>query len=59
MNENVTIAAIVATVVSLLLEWFPGLKTWWEKFTPVQKQRLMALIVAIVSVVIVLGNCYW
>jgi len=59
MNENVAIAAIVATIVSLLLEWFPGLKAWWEKYTGAQKQGLMALIVAIVSVVTVLGNCYW
>ena len=59
MNENVTIAAIVATIVSLMLEWFPGLKTWWEQYTGPQKQGLMALIVALVSVVTVVGNCYW
>lgn len=59
MNENVSIAAIVATVISLMLEWFPGVKTWWDKFAPAQKQGLMALIVALVSVVTVAGNCYW
>ena len=59
MNENVTIAAIVATIISLLLEWFPGLKMWWEKYTGAQKQGIMALIVALVSVVTVVGNCYW
>ncbi len=59
MNENISIAAIVATIVSLLLEWFPGLSAWWEKFTTAQKQGLMAFIVALTSVVVVAGNCYW
>lgn len=59
MAENMSVAAVVAVFVSLLLEWFPGLKGWWEKFTGGQKQGIMALLVAVVSVGVVLGNCYW
>ena len=59
MNESISIAAIVATVISLLLEWFPGLAGAWDKLTAMQKQGIMAAAVAIISVVVVAGNCYW
>lgn len=59
MNENMSIAAIVATIVSLLLEWFPGLAAWWDGFTSVQKRGIMAGIVAAVSLAVVAGNCWW
>lgn len=59
MNENMSIAAVVAVLISLMLEWFPGLKAWWEKYSEAQKRGLMALAVAVVSVAVVLGNCYW
>lgn len=59
MSENMSVAAIVAVLVSLLLEWFPALKTWWEKFSSAQKQGMMAATVAVISAVVVVGNCYW
>ena len=55
--ENMSVAAIVATVVSLLLEWFPGLRSWWEGFTAAQKQGIMAGTVAIISLGAVGVNC--
>lgn len=58
MAENLSIAAIVATIVSLALEWFPGLRVWWDGFTEAQKRGIMAGAVALVSVVTVVGNCY-
>lgn len=58
MTENMSIAAVVATIVSLLLEWFPGLNTWWDGFTEAQKRGIMAAIVAGVSIAVVAGNCY-
>ena len=57
MGENIGVAAIVATVVSLLLEWFPGLKVWWEKFSSEQKQGIMAATVAALSLGVVGVNC--
>lgn len=51
MNENVALAAIVAAIISLLLEWFPGLRVWWEGFDSSQKRGLMALAVALVALI--------
>ena len=59
MNENWTIATIVAVLISMVLEWFPGLKARWDKFSDSQKRGIMGVTVAVVSAVVVLGNCYW
>lgn len=55
--SNAEIAAVIATIISLLVEWFPGLATWWERFTPRQKQGVMAAVVALVSVAGVVIQC--
>lgn len=55
--ESVSVAAFVAVAVSLLLEWFPGLNTWWEKFTAAQKRGMMAAAVALISVGVAGVNC--
>lgn len=55
--ENVSVAAIVATVVSLLLEWFPGLRAWWEQFAAAQKRGIIAAVVAIISIAVAGINC--
>ena len=57
MTENMSVAAIVATIVSLLLEWFPGLNTWWDGFTEAQKRGIMAAIVAAISIAALGINC--
>ena len=57
MTENMSVAAIVATIVSLLLEWFPGLNTWWDGFTEAQKRGIMAAIVAALSIASLGVNC--
>lgn len=59
MTENMTVAAFVAVVVALLMDWFPGLRAWWDRFAEGQKRGIMAAIVALISVVVVIGNCYW
>lgn len=59
MSENVSIAAGVAVLVSLLLEWFPALKARWDQFTEGQKRGMMAAAVMLISLVVILGNCYW
>lgn len=55
--ENVSVAAVVAVAVSLLLEWFPGLNGWWERFTSSQKRGMMAALVAIISLAVAGVNC--
>lgn len=59
MTENMTIATTIAVLLSLVLEWFPGLKPRWDLLSEAQKRGLMAAAVAVISVVVVLGNCYW
>lgn len=58
MTENMSVAAFVAVIVSLLLEWFPGLKTWWDKFSEAQKRGMMAGAVAVLSIGLVALNCW-
>lgn len=48
--QNVSIAALLAVIVSMLLEWFPWLSTWWEQFTAAQKRGMMAGAVALISI---------
>jgi len=55
--ENVSVAALVAVVVSLLLEWFPGSQGWWEKFSEAQKRGLMAGAVMVISIGVAGVNC--
>lgn len=56
--DHVAVAAMVATLVALMLEWFPGLATWWEgTFSPAQKRGIMSAIVAIICIAVVGINC--
>ncbi|MCA9240188.1 MAG: hypothetical protein KDA37_08315 [Planctomycetales bacterium] len=55
--ENASVAAIVAVVLSLLLEWFPGLTVWWEQFAEGQKRGLMAAAVMLISIAVAGINC--
>lgn len=57
MIENASIAAIVAVVVSLLLEWFPALNGWWDGFSSSQKRGIMAAVVGVISLAVVGVNC--
>lgn len=59
MSETMSIATVVAVLISLFVEWFPGVATWWEKFTESQKRGIMALTVAIVTVAAAGVNCAW
>jgi len=50
-SESLTPAVIAAALLSIVLEWFPGL-------TPARRAGINALLVALISVVAVVGNCY-
>lgn len=58
-NESLTPAVITAALLSIVLEWFPGIAGWWAGLTPARRAGINALLVALISVVAVLGNCYW
>jgi hypothetical protein len=59
MTENVALAAIVAAVLSLLLEWFPGLRVWWDGFDSSQKRGLMALAVMLTALMTTGVQCLY
>lgn len=56
---SITPAVIVAALLSILLEWSPVLSTWWQSLTAARRAMINALLVAVVSILSVLGNCYW
>lgn len=57
MESSISLAALVAVVVSLLLEWFPGLSTWWDGFSASQKRGIMAAAVGAISLAVTGINC--
>lgn len=57
METNISLAALVAVVVSLLLEWFPGLSAWWDGFSASQKRGIMAAAVGAISLAVTGINC--
>lgn len=56
-GDNVTLAAVAAVILSLLVEWFPGVREWWEGFTESQKRGIMAGAVALLSIATVAVGC--
>lgn len=57
--EQVTPAVIAAALLSLILEWFPGLGDKWEELPAAKKTAINAALVALISIASVLGRCYW
>lgn len=55
----ITPALIFAALLSVSLEWLPGLSAWFAKLTPAKKTSINALGVTLVSVISVVGACYW
>lgn len=58
MMTNAGVAAVVAVLLSLLLEWFPGLATRWDELSSSRKRGIMALAVLLISASSVGLNCY-
>lgn len=61
MDGLIDVVAVAATLqigLGLLLEWFPGLSTWWMgTFTDAQKKGIMAALVVVISVAVVGIQC--
>lgn len=55
--ESLTPALLVSAILSIVLEWSPGLSTWWHGLTPPKRAAINALLVALVSAVSVYGGC--
>ncbi len=56
--ETITPAVIAAAILSIVLEWFPGVAAWFEALTSPKKATINALLIAVIAAVTVLGQCY-
>jgi hypothetical protein len=52
-------AVIFSSLMAILLEWIPGLAEKWAGLTPGKRAMLNALGVALISIISVVGGCYW
>jgi hypothetical protein len=57
--STLTPAVIASALLAIILEWFPGVASKWHALTPARRAAINALLVALVSVVSVVGNCKW
>lgn len=56
--ETVTPAVIAAAILSVVLEWLPGVAGWFGGLSSAKKTTVNALLVAAISAGAVIGNCY-
>ena len=56
-SESLTPAIIAAAIVSILLEWFPGLSTWWEGLSSRRKTTINAMLIMLITGGSIYGKC--
>lgn len=56
--SQVTPAMVAMAIIAIGLEWLPGVAAWWLELAAARKARIVALLVLLVSVGNVMGNCY-
>jgi len=56
--ETVTPAIVLAMILSLVMEWVPNLRDKWEELNENRKRGIMALGVAIITLVVMAYNCW-
>lgn len=52
------LVVIVAGLLALVFDYFPGLAKWYDAKTPDEKRQLMALLVIGATVLIFAGQCF-
>lgn len=52
-----TLSAIAGVVLSLAFSYVPGLKGWFDKFNPQQKQGVMAIVLLAVTLAVFGLSC--
>jgi pilus assembly protein Flp/PilA len=60
-NLSVTpefLAYLLAGLVAILFDWFPGLTTWFGNLSELKKRQFMGLLLALIVGVIFGGACY-
>lgn len=56
--ENITPAVIASALLSIVLEWAPGIASKFETLSSAKKTTINAALVALITLATVLGNCY-
>lgn len=56
--ETVTPAIVLAMILSLVMEWVPNLRDKWEELNENRKRGIMALGVAVITLVVMAYNCW-
>jgi hypothetical protein len=49
MSNEATFTMIAAALISLLVEWSPGVDVWWHALSETKKKQLMAAAVMLLS----------
>jgi hypothetical protein len=49
MSNEATFTMIAAAVISLAVEWSPGIAAWWHALPETKKQQIMALAIMFLS----------
>ena len=55
--DQATLAAIIASLLSLAFAYVPGLKDWFDKLAQQQKAITMAIVLVVVAVGLWAGGC--
>lgn len=50
MSNEATFVMITAAIISLLVEWSPGVANWWHALTETKKKQIMAAAIMLLSI---------
>jgi len=53
-----SVSVVLAVLLSIVAEWFPGFSGWWEALSSGKKAQLMALGVLLITVGLSAARCY-
>ena len=53
-----SVSVVLAVLLSVAAEWFPGFRTWWEELTAGKKAQIMAVAVLVITVGLAAARCY-
>lgn len=56
--ETATPAVVLAMILSVVMEWVPNLRDKWEALNENKKRGLMALGVAVITLITMSYNCF-
>ena len=52
------LSVILAGLIAILFDWFPGLAPWYDTLSALKKKQLMVVVLIVMVGVIFVGSCY-